>query len=41
LPDSIAANIGDISDVVEQAERLQDGGIDADTDICITSFDPL
>jgi hypothetical protein len=41
LPDSIAANIGDISDVVEQAERLQDGGIDADTDIGIPSFDPL
>jgi hypothetical protein len=41
LPDTIAANVGDISEVVEEAERLQDGGIDADTDICITSFDPL
>lgn len=41
MPDTIAANVGDISEVVEQAERLQDGGIDADTDIGITSFDPL
>jgi hypothetical protein len=41
LPDAIAANVGDISKVVEEAKCLQDGGIDADTDICITGFDPL
>src|ERR1700733_913560 len=41
LADAIAADVGDFSETVEEAERLQDGGIDADADIGVARFDPL
>ena len=41
LPDAIAADIGNLAQAVEQAERLKDGGVDADADIGVAGFDLL
>ena len=41
LPDAIAADIGNLAQTVEQAERLKDGGVDADADIGVAGFDLL
>jgi hypothetical protein len=41
LADAVAADVGDLAQAVEQAKRLQDGGVDADADIGIARFDLL
>ena len=41
LPDAIAADIGNPTQAVEQAERLKRGGVDADADIGVAGFDLL
>lgn len=41
LTDAVVADVGDLAQAVEQAERLQDAGINADADVGVPSFDPL
>lgn len=41
LPDAVVADVGDSAQAVEEAEGLQDAGIDADADIGVAGFDPL
>lgn len=39
--DAVVADVGQLAQAVEQAERQQDAGIDADADTGVASFDPL
>ena len=39
LSDAIVADVGDLAQTVEQAERLKDAGIDADADVGVTGLD--
>ena len=41
LPDTVIADVGNLAQAVEQAERLQDTGVDADADMGVAGFDPL
>lgn len=41
LPDGVVADVRDFTQAVEQAERLEDAGVDADADIGVASLDPL
>lgn len=41
LSDRVVADVGDLAQTVEQAERLKDASIDADADIGIASLDLL
>lgn len=41
LANGIVANVGELTQSLEQAERLQDGGIDADADVGVAGLDPL
>lgn len=41
LSDAIVADVGDLAQTVEQAERLKDAGIDADADVGVTGLDSL
>lgn len=41
LTDAVVADVGDMAQAVEQAERLQDTGINADADVGVSGFDPL
>ena len=41
LPDAVVADVGDLTQAVEQAEGLQHAGIDAYADIGVAGFDPL
>src|SRR4051794_30135285 len=41
LADAVAADVGNLAEAIEQAQRLQDGGVDADADIGVASFDLL
>lgn len=41
LTDAVVADVGDLAQAVEEAERLQDAGINADADIGVPGFDPL
>jgi hypothetical protein len=41
LADAVAGDVSDLGQAIEQAKRLQDGGIDTDADIGVAGFDPL
>ena len=41
LADAVVADVGDLTQAVEQAKRLQDAGINADADVGVPGFDPL
>src|ERR1700733_1878231 len=41
LSDAIVADVGDLAQTVEPAERLKDAGIDADADVGVTGLDSL
>ena len=41
LSDGVIADVGNPAQAVEQAERLQDTGVDADADMGVAGFDPL
>lgn len=41
LPDGIVTDVGELAKTVEQAERLQNGGINADADVGVAGLDPL
>jgi len=41
LTDAVVADVGNLAQTVEQAEGLQDAGINADADVGVPSFDPL
>jgi len=41
LPDAVPANLCDLAETVEEAERLEDGGVDGDADSRVTGFHPL
>ena len=41
LSDGVVTDVGDLAQTVEQAERLQDPGIDADADTGVPRFDSL
>lgn len=41
LTDAVVADVGDLAQALEEAERLQDAGIDADADVGVPGFDPL
>lgn len=41
LADAVIADVGEPAQAVEQAERLQDAGVNADADISVSGFNPL
>lgn len=41
LSDAVIADVGDLAESVEQAECLEDAGINADADVGVPSFDSL
>lgn len=41
LADAVVADVGDLDQAIEQAERLENAGIDADADIGVAGFDSL
>lgn len=41
LSDAVVADVGDLAQALEQAERLKDSGVDADADIGVAGFDLL
>lgn len=41
LADAVVADVGDLDQAVEQAERLENAGIDADADVGVAGFDSL
>ena len=41
LSDAVVADVGDLAQTVQQTERLEDSGVDADADIGVAGFDLL
>ena len=39
--DAVVADVGDLAQAIEQAERLENAGIYADADVGVPGFDPL
>lgn len=41
LADAVVADVGNPAQAVEQAERLQDAGVNADADVSVSGLNPL